>query len=129
LKWRGISVRAPSVLIAVIFAVGAVACSSSGAQPSSTATPTPQLATPLESGAVVTGRPTNAWYGQVQAALFAAPGLLDHISMTDIDEGNDQIVIGVDTEDAQRAAEQEIAKLGLPPDAVMVIIQSFVVAD
>ena len=122
--------RALCVLIAVILAVGAVACSSSQSQPTGTpltGTPVEELATPFESGAVVTGRPTNAWYDLVRAALFATPGLPDHMSSTDIDEGRDVIVIGVDTEDAQRAAEQTIATLGLPDDAVEVIIQAFVV--
>jgi hypothetical protein len=122
-------VRAQRVLIAVIHSVCAVACSSSGA-PLSTATPTAHLATPFGSIAVnATGRPTNQWYGQVQAALFSAPGLPGHISTTYIDGANDQIVIGVDTEDAQRAAEQEIAKLGLPPDAVKVIIRGFAIPN
>jgi len=122
-------VRAQRVLIAVILSVCAVACSSSGA-PLSTATPTAHLATPFGSIAVnATGRPTNQWYDQVRTALFSAPGLPGHISMTYVDEANDQIVIGVDTEDAQRAAEQEMAKLGLPPDAVKVIIQGFAIPD
>ena len=41
---------------------------------------------------------------------------------TDVDEVQNRIVIGVDTEDAVQAAELEIAKLGLPDGAVQVIV-------
>jgi hypothetical protein len=71
----------------------------------------------------------SEWYPQVQAALYPAPGVLGHILMTDIDETHNRILIGVDSEDAVRAAEREIAKLGLPPGAVQVIVTQPVIPD
>ena len=69
----------------------------------------------------------SAWYTQVQDVICTDPEVSSFISMTDVDEIRNQIVIGVVDEEARQKAERDIAILGLPEGAVAVEIRPFVV--
>jgi len=55
------------------------------------------------------------WRGQVKD-LLAAPG----VSLTDVDEAANRVRIGIEDESARPRVEAEVARLGVPPEAVII---------
>ena len=56
------------------------------------------------------------WYDDMQDAVWAVPG----VNMTDLDEGKNRLEIGVDEKAVERAVEEELAKLGIPREALII---------
>lgn len=61
------------------------------------------------------------WYEQIDP-VWSAPGLIGQVSYTDIDEVANVIKVGVYTEAAVEAANRELARIGIPADAVQVVL-------
>jgi ABC-type Fe3+-hydroxamate transport system substrate-binding protein len=98
------------LLLAVAMACGG---GSSGASPTVSTSPTPAASRLVDIEV----------YHQVESAVLSAPGILGHVSYTDLDEIGNKVVVAVDTEDARVIAEREVAKLNLAPGSVELIIE------
>lgn len=55
------------------------------------------------------------WHDRIMA-LFALPGVL----MTDINDGNNRLVVGVESLEMRDIVEQELDRLGIPREAVLI---------
>ncbi|MEM0208290.1 MAG: hypothetical protein QW360_01735, partial [Thermofilum sp.] len=60
-------------------------------------------------------RQLKQWHDRMMA-LFALSGVL----MTDIDDGNNRLVVGVESLEIRDTVEQELDKLGIPREAVLI---------
>ena len=61
----------------------------------------------------------HKWYNDMQDVAFANP----HVVMTDLDEGQNRIEIGVDNLDAEQALRASVISLGIPDKALVISLR------
>ena len=61
----------------------------------------------------------HKWYNDMQDVAFANP----HVVLTDLDEGQNRIEIGVDNLDAEQALRASVVSLGIPDKALVISLR------